>query len=96
MGQIVLTQLDCRIFQSTISPEQVNEIDWSFACSVHTNLKLIKSLWVGLVVGLLNWLYLKNEPMELTNFFDAGANSRKLKVVSVIFGWAWSKMGLAI
>ena len=32
MGQTVLTQSDCRIFQSTIFPEQVNEMTWSFAC----------------------------------------------------------------
>ena len=29
-------------------------------------------------------------------FLHAGANSRKLKVISMILGWAWSKMGLAI
>ena len=30
--------------------------------------------------------------MEGTDFFHAGANSGKLKVFSVILGWAWSKM----
>ena len=28
-------------------------------------------------------------------FFDVGTNSGKLKVDSVIFGWAWSKMAMA-
>ena len=26
--------------------------------------------------------------------FNAGGNSGKLKVVSMIFGWAWSNMGM--
>ena len=28
----------------------------------------------------------------VSRFFNAGANSGKLKVASMIFGWAWSKM----
>ena len=32
----------------------------------------------------------------MTDFWHAGANSRKLKVISMIFGWARSKMGMVI
>ena len=37
-----------------------------------------------------------NDQMEPTDFLHAGANSGKLKVISMIFGWAFSKMGVAI
>ena len=29
--------------------------------------------------------------MERTDFLHAGANSGKLKVISMILGWAWSR-----
>ena len=41
-------------------------------------------------------LYLKNELMEWTDFLSAGANSGKLKVILMIFGWMLSKLGMAI
>ena len=31
-----------------------------------------------------------------TDILHAGASSGKLKVVSMIFGWAWSEVGMAI
>ena len=34
--------------------------------------------------------------MECTYFLHAGTASGKLKVISLIFGWAWSKIGVAI
>ena len=34
--------------------------------------------------------------MEWTDFFHAGSNSGKLKVISLIFEWALSKMDVAI
>ena len=40
-------------------------------------------------------LYLKNEQKQLTDFLQAGKHSSKLKVDQEIFGWAWSKMGVA-
>ena len=40
--------------------------------------------------------YLKNELMEWTDFLHAGVNSGKLKVISIIFRWMWSKLGVAI
>ena len=39
---------------------------------------------------------LKNELIEKKDFFSAGANSGKLKVISMIFGWIWSKLDVAI
>ena len=33
--------------------------------------------------------------MEETDFLHAATNSGKLKVDSMIFGWAWSKMAMA-
>ena len=50
---------------------------------------------MGAIIGLINWLYLKVELMEWTNILHGRANLEKLKVVSVIFGWAWSEMGMA-
>ena len=34
--------------------------------------------------------------VECTYFLHAGTTSGKLKVISLIFGWAWSKIGVAI
>ena len=42
----------------------------------------------------LRWLYLKNELIEWTDFLHGGANSGKQKVISMIFSWARSKMGM--
>ena len=50
----------------------------------------------SLVTGLLKWLYLKNELMKWTDFLYADANSRKLKVISIIFLVGLSKMGMVI
>ena len=51
---------------------------------------------VSLVTCVWNWLYLKNELNEWTDIQHAGANSEKLKVISIIFGWAWLEMGVVI
>ena len=45
------------------------------------------------VMGPKNLLYLKNELIKWADFLLAGANSEKLKVISMILGWVWSKMG---
>ena len=37
----------------------------------------------------------QNWTIEETDFLHACTNSGKLKVDSMIFGWAWSKMALA-
>ena len=95
MGQNVLSQSDCRIFLSTISPEQINEIAWFLHVDTNSH-KLI----VDQKISGLAWPELgvdgKNELMELTNFLHGGANSGKLKVISMILGWAWSKIGMVI
>lgn len=39
-----------------------------------------------LVIGLQNWLYLKQELMEQTEFFHALVSLGKVKVTSIIFG----------
>ena len=46
------------------------------------------------VMGISNWLYLKNKQMESTDFLHAGINSGKLKIDSMIFRWVWPKMAL--
>ena len=50
----------------------------------------------SLITGLQNWLYLKNELMKWTDFLHDDANSGKQKVISMIFEWAWSEMGMVI
>ena len=37
-----------------------------------------------------------NEQMQQTDFLHVNANSGKLKVITMIFGWALSKMGVVI
>ena len=48
--------------------------------------------------GQRTQLYLKNVSQEWVDgmnwFLCAGVNSGKLKVISMIFGWMWSKLGL--
>ena len=50
----------------------------------------------SLVMGLENWLYIKNERVELkwNNFRHAGTNPGKLQVDSMVFGKVWSKMAM--
>ena len=43
----------------------------------------------SLVMGPWNWLYLENELIEWTDILNVGANSEKVKVISMIFGWVW-------
>ena len=39
--------------------------------------------------------YLKNEQMKWTDFLNDATNSGKLKVGSMVFGLAWSKIAMA-
>ena len=52
--------------------------------------------WVRLLLshGTLNMLYCKNEWMNWDDFLYADANSGKLKITLIIFGWSCSKMGM--
>ena len=73
MSQNVLSQSGCTIFQATISPEQLNEIAWFFACGYKFKQfeSSSKMFWVGMVKngcgqfghGTLK-LYLTNEQLE--------------------------------
>ena len=64
-----------------------------------------KNIWVGIVKNgcdqsghrtlKLNVFQELNELMEWTDILHANANSGKLKVISMIFGWAKSKMDMA-
>ena len=57
---------------------------------------MVKIGVANLVTGLKKWLYFKNKLMAWTDFLHTGANSGKLKVDSVIFGWACLKMGVGV
>ena len=50
----------------------------------------------SLVSALQNEQYLNDELTKYTDFLHAMANSEKLKVMSIIFGWVWSRMSMAI
>ena len=103
MAQNAFSQSDCRIFKLAISLEQIDEKAWFFACWYR--FKEIKIGWeilwqalskVGvatLVSGL--WLYPKKELMEQTSFWCVNKNKEKPKVTLIIFGWCWSKRGVA-
>ena len=65
-----LSQSDCRIFKSIISPEKLMKQPLIFANSQKLKIdgKVFGWVWskmgvVNLVSGLENWLYLKNEQM---------------------------------
>ena len=59
-------------------------------------LKVDKFFFVGMVKNecghfghrILRWTHLKNAHVEQTDVFNASANSGKLKVALMIFGWA--------
>ena len=40
---------------------------------------MVKNGYGNMVSGLWNWLYVKNEQMELTDFLHAGTNSCELE-----------------
>ena len=70
---------------------------------IHINEKLIKASFVGLGQKwvLPVWpqhskfdCILKMHRCSKLIFFNSGANSGKAKIASMIFGWAWSKMGM--
>ena len=47
------------------------------------------------IPGFLSQLFLQNKLMKQRNSLYGDTNSQKLKVAQKIFGWAWSKMGVA-
>ena len=96
MNQNALSQSDSSIFTSAMSPEQLDEIVWFFACwykfmKIKSLLKIFGVAWLKisvatLVTWLKNRLYFNNELMEWTDFLHVDANSGKLKVTSMIIG----------
>ena len=89
IGQNALSQSDYRIFKSAISPEQINGKASFLGCwykftKLRVDQKIFDWAWskmgvANLVLGLSNWLYIKNEQMELTDFLQGGTNLYKLK-----------------
>ena len=47
------------------------------------------------IAGFLSQPFLQNKCMKLPHFLHADTNSQKLKVYQKLFGWAWSKIGVA-
>ena len=88
-------QIRLQDFKSNISLEQSNEIVYFFTCW-YQKLRVDKKYWVGVVRKgcghpghkVNGWM---NGWTEL--IFHADANSGKLRITLIIFGWLWSKMG---
>ena len=40
--------------------------------------------------------FVQNELIEQTDFLHAAVQSGKLKAISIIFGWSWSKLAVSI
>ena len=47
------------------------------------------------IAGSFNQPYLQNKSMKQLDFWHVDTNSLKLKVDQKLFGWVWSKMGVA-
>ena len=106
IGWNALSQSDCRVFKSTISPEQIDEIA-SFFVWWYKFTKIrsySKNFLVGydqnvdvvnLVYWLKNWMYLKNEQMKLSDFFGCKYKFMQNKRWLNIFGVGMVKNGCA-
>ena len=92
VSQIVLSQSEFLIIHISRTNQWINFLH------VDTSLDKLKVdqefFWLGMVMRLWNWLYLKNEEMEWTNILP-DANSY-CSVISVIIGWMWLEIGVAI
>ena len=47
------------------------------------------------IAGFFNQPYLQNKSTKWPDFLDVDTSSHKVKVDQKVFGWTWSKMGLA-
>ena len=47
------------------------------------------------LAGFLNQPFFQNKWMKQPNILHVDTNSQKLKVDQNVFGWSWSKMGVA-
>ena len=89
-----------------VSGEWTDRINWVFACwyTFSKTKSWSKKYWVGIVKngcgqsghGTLKLILSQKwaDPVDCF-FLHAGTNSGKLKVDSMIFGWAWSKIAVA-
>ena len=82
---------------------QWNSLIFYMLTQIHINQKLIKKLagrggqrwmWSAWTQGSKLDCISRMTWMEWDDFLHAGANSGKLRVVSVIFRWMWSKSGV--
>ena len=72
-----------RIFISNVFLEKSEKIAFFYACWYHK-----------LRVGRKILLFCNNEWMKWTDFLHIDANSGKLKITLIIFGWSWSKLDI--
>ena len=101
MGQNILSQSDCRIFQSTVSPEQISEIPDFMHVDTNLHKSWSENFWMGMARNgcdqsdhrTLKLAVSQEWIDEITDFLHGGANSGRQKVISMIFGWVWSKLG---
>ena len=84
---------------------QRNSLIFCVLVQIQINEKLIKKFWGGHSQRWVCPAWSQNSKidcisrmsfMEWTDFLRAGVNSEMLKVISMIFGWMWSKLGAAI
>ena len=47
------------------------------------------------IAGFLSQLFLQNKSMKQPHFLHVDTNSQKIKADQILFGWAWSEMGVA-
>ena len=98
--RVKCSQSDCRVFKSTISPEQIAFFAcWNKFTKSKSLSKVFGHAWskmgvANIVPGLWNWRYLKNECMELIDFLHGATNSYKFKGDWKFLGYAWVKMDM--
>ena len=93
-GQNTRSQLYCRIFNWTISPKQIAGIaSFGHVAIINAWSKLFWQSMVRNECGQSGYGALKGTSIwNKLLFLRTGTNSDKLKIDSMIFEWAWSKM----
>ena len=66
MGQIVFSQSDCRIFQLTISPEQINEIAWFLHVDTNSHKLKVDQKFLGWTWSEMGVTSLVHRTLKLT------------------------------
>ena len=102
MGEHVLSQSGCRIFWSTVSPEQFIKIAWFFCMLIQIYIKVDQKIWGGRGQSWVWPVWSWDSKIDCTSringwsdFLHAGANSINFKFISLTFEWVWSKTGVA-